>query len=646
VNLTSDLRSHIRNTRSRLPRAANDFAHLRPAVTYLLLHADSWDPKGLVPALEAAHVEMRVVRHEGELVVDGTPTVLLLDPESRNTFGVGALRAFVDAGGAIVALGLAGEEDVPEGLTDVLSGFLPQPVGERQLLVAIRAGYREAVARAESTRAQAEAATRGRESAALARVGVALGTQRDLQMLLNLVLEEARHLTRSDSATLYLVETGEGGAKFLRFRLTQSFSIRPSPPFQESRIPLDRTSIAGYAAITGDPLVIDDVYALPPSEEFSFNSSFDERYHYRTKSMLVIPMKDYKERVVGVLQLINRKHDPDAILAGVEDVVRQVVPYSRQSVELAHALALQAAVSIENSLLHENIERLFEQTVPSPAQRLEEILAAPGRTLADHYALEREIGRGGMATVYLAQDLRHPRSVAVKLLRPELAAALGAERFLREIGISAGFQHPHVLTLIDSGSDSGLLYYVMPYVEGESLRHRLLRERYLPVSDALGIASDIAGALHYCHGRGVLHRDIKPENILLSAGGAIVADFGIAKAIGTAGGGTLTIPGFTLGTPGYMSPEQAAGLLDLDERSDVYGLAIVIYEMLVGEIPGSWPMEDAVEAGRFFGVKASHRSRLTELGSRIEAALVHALALTHDRRTPTPMTLLAELTGP
>lgn len=615
--------------------------------SYLLLHSDSWAPEALVPVLEAAHVESRVVRTDRELVPNTRPTLLLLDPESRDTFPFGALRGFVDAGGAIVALGRVGEGDVPEGLpTDLLSGFLPQPLGERQLLVAIRAGYREAAARIESARARAEAATRGRDISALARVGVAIGTERDLKKLLDLILSQARHITRSDAGSLYLVARGEYGAQQLHFKLAQNFSVRPTPPFVEFWIPMDRTSIAGYVATTGEPLVIDDAYLLPPNVEYAINSSFDVRYNYRTRSMLVIPMKDHhREEIIGVLQLINCKRDPDAILNGVQDVERQVVPYSSQSLELVTALASQAVVSIENSRLAENIERLFDQTVPSPSQRLAEVLASPQGTLADRYTIEREIGRGGMATVYLAQDLKHRRSVAVKVLRPELAEALGAERFLREIGFASGLQHPHVLTLIDSGSDRGLLYYVMPYVEGESLRRRLVRETWLPVDDGLAIASDIADALHYCHSRGVLHRDIKPENILLSASHAIVADFGIAKALGTAGGVNLTRTGFLVGTPGYMSPEQAAGLNDLDERSDVYSLAIVIYEMLVGEIPGSWPMEDAEHPGRFFGVRASHRSRLTEVGSRIETALVHGLALRHDRRTPTPAALVAELTA-
>jgi serine/threonine-protein kinase len=215
-------------------------------------------------------------------------------------------------------------------------------------------------------------------------------------------------------------------------------------------------------------------------------------------------------------------------------------------------------------------------------------LASLQAALADRYVIEGKIGAGGMASVYAATDKRHRRKVAVKVLRPELAAALGAERFLREIETSANLRHPHIIPLYDSGESGGLLYYVMPLVEGESLRARLNREPRLPLDDALGIAREVADALGHAHERGIIHRDVKPENILLENGHAVVVDFGIARAIGEAGETgpqTLTRAGMALGTPKYMSPEQAAGESDLDGRSDLYSLACVLYEMLAGRAP-------------------------------------------------------------
>src|SRR5438045_5271344 len=214
-----------------------------------------------------------------------------------------------------------------------------------------------------------------------------------------------------------------------------------------------------------------------------------------------------------------------------------------------------------------------------------ELLARLRGALADLYAIDRELGHGGAATVYLDQDLNHGRRVAIKVLRPELAAALGAERFLREIEIAARLTHPHILPLHDSGEAGGFLYYVMPFVEGESLRDRLNRERQLPVEEAVRIAREVATALSHAHDHNLVHRDIKPENILLSGGEAVVADFGIARAIVAAGAATLTDTGLAVGTPGYMSPEQATGAMQLDGRSDVYSLGGVLYEMLAGHPP-------------------------------------------------------------
>ncbi len=222
------------------------------------------------------------------------------------------------------------------------------------------------------------------------------------------------------------------------------------------------------------------------------------------------------------------------------------------------------------------------------------MLARLTAALADRYVIERELGAGGMATVYLAHDVRHDRKVAVKVLKPELAAMIGGERFLTEIKTTANLQHPHILPLFDSGSAESFLYYVMPYIEGESLRGRLNRERQLGVEESLRITRDVADALDYAHRQGVIHRDIKPENILLHDGRPVVADFGIALAISAAGGGRMTETGLSLGTPHYMSPEQATADRDLSPRSDVYSLACVLYEMLSGDPPHTGPSAQAI----------------------------------------------------
>ena len=255
--------------------------------------------------------------------------------------------------------------------------------------------------------------------------------------------------------------------------------------------------------------------------------------------------------------------------------------------------------------------------------------------LRDSYALEDVIGAGGMATVYRAQDRRHAREVAVKVLRPDLAASIGKHRFLKEIEIAARLSHPHIVPLYDSGEADGFLFYVMPHIRGHSLRVLLRRERRLPLSTALDITGQVSGGLSYAHRMGVLHRDIKPENILLTEGHAFVVDFGVAKALDQAAGATLTKTGFALGTPGYMSPEQAAGVREIDVRADVYGLACVVYEMLVGETPGLWQTETAARVGRFVDATPAQREQLDALPARVEQALARALAMRPTDRYPT-----------
>ena len=200
--------------------------------------------------------------------------------------------------------------------------------------------------------------------------------------------------------------------------------------------------------------------------------------------------------------------------------------------------------------------------------------------LADRYRIERELGAGGMATVYLAEDLKHHRQVALKLLKPELAAVLGAERFVQEIKTTAALQHPHILPLFDSGAADGFLFYVMPFIDGETLRSKLDRETQLGIDEAVRIAREVLDALHYAHEHGIVHRDVKPENILLHGGHAMVADFGIALAVSAAAGGRMTETGLSLGTPHYMSPEQATAEKEISARSDIYSVGSVLYEML------------------------------------------------------------------
>jgi len=248
------------------------------------------------------------------------------------------------------------------------------------------------------------------------------------------------------------------------------------------------------------------------------------------------------------------------------------------------------------------------------------------QALADRYRIDQEIGAGGMATVYLAEDLKHRRKVAVKVLRPELAAMLGGERFLREIEIAAKLQHPHILPLHDSGEAGGQLYYVMPYVEGESLRDRLNREGQLSVEDTLQIAREVADGLGHAHSLGVVHRDIKPENILLTGGHAMIADFGIARAVREAGGERLTETGLSLGTPQYMSPEQASGAPNIDARSDVYALGCVTYEMLVGEPPHTGPNPQAIMAKVLTQPVPSVREARETVSVAMDGAITRALA--------------------
>ncbi|MCZ8205989.1 MAG: protein kinase [Gemmatimonas sp.] len=264
--------------------------------------------------------------------------------------------------------------------------------------------------------------------------------------------------------------------------------------------------------------------------------------------------------------------------------------------------------------------------------------------LSDRYRVERELGAGGMATVYLAHDLRHERDVAIKVLHPDLGAALGAERFLSEIRTTARLQHPHILPLLDSGAADGLLYYVMPYVRGETLRARLEREKQLPIADAVRIAREVAAALDHAHKQGVIHRDIKPENILLQDGAAVVADFGIALAVQQAGGQRMTQTGLSLGTPQYMSPEQAMGERTIDARSDIYALGAVTYEMLTGEPPFTGASVQAIVAKVLSERPVPLRTLRDTLSVGTDATVLQALAKLPADRFSSASAYAAQLT--
>ena len=266
--------------------------------------------------------------------------------------------------------------------------------------------------------------------------------------------------------------------------------------------------------------------------------------------------------------------------------------------------------------------------------------------LAGRYTIERELGRGGMATVYLAADLKHERRVAVKILHPELANRLGPDRFIREIKLAARLSHPHILPLFDSGEAEGLLYYVMPYVEGESLRDRLKRESRMSIEDVVATGRAVASALDYAHQHGVVHRDVKPDNIMFHQGEAMVTDFGIAKALATGGEQTLTETGLLVGTPAYMSPEQSAGETQIDGRSDIYSLGCVLYEMLAGQKPFDGPTALAILAKQITESPVSLRAVRDDVPDGVEAAVLKALAKAPEERFTTASELVRALAEP
>src|SRR5881396_3009748 len=274
-----------------------------------------------------------------------------------------------------------------------------------------------------------------------------------------------------------------------------------------------------------------------------------------------------------------------------------------------------------------------------------DVLDSLRESLAPRFDVERQIGAGGMARVYLAVEQHPHRRVAIKVLDPEVSTRLLRERFIREVDLSSKLSHPHIVPVFAAGEAAGLFYYVMPYLEGESLRHRLRRQRRLPLDEALRIARDVADALGYAHGQGIIHRDIKPENILLSGDHAIVADFGIARAISAAGSLTLTQAGQPIGSPGYMSPEQALALGDLDARTDIYSLGCVLFEMLAGEPPVASMAERVVHNWTALETSPALHGSAAGVARAVKHAISRALAPLPDDRFPTATEFAAALGG-
>jgi HD-GYP domain-containing protein (c-di-GMP phosphodiesterase class II) len=419
-------------------------------VRFALLHPATFDLAPIARALEAEDIGARVVRTPAELAAaGGRATVFLLDPASRAAFPAAALRAFVDDGGGVVALGSPAEADVPDNVPDELvTAFLRPPYGTRQLLLALRTAYREAAARADVQRARHETATRTWELGELTQIGMALATERDYNALLELILTQARQITSSDAGSLYVVETLEDDTKRLRFKMSQTYS-RPEIPLVEFTLPIDHASISGYVASTGEPLVIDDCYFLPPDVEYTFNRSIDGKYGYRSKSAMTIPMKDHKGQVIGVLQLVNRKRNFETKLAGPAEVEAQIIPYTRRNVEIVSALAGQAAVSMENSQLYESIERLFEGFVRAAVTAIEQrdptTFGHSGRVAAMTVGLAEAADR---TTVGPYRDIRFTRAQIRQIRYAGLLHDFGKVGVREQVLVKAKKLYPPDLALI------------------------------------------------------------------------------------------------------------------------------------------------------------------------------------------------------
>ena len=342
------------------------------APLHSLLHAPTFDPGPIVEALHAEGIERRTILGANELRVRSGATVLVLDAAARDRFPATALTGFHESGGGVVALAAPAEKDIPDELSGLaIDSWLPHRPGQRQLLLAIRTACQGAVARSEILKARQEAAIRTRELTELTHIGAALATERDLAKLLRMILSQARRVTHADAASLYLVEDRPDGERRLRFELAQNHSLEGLDVGSFS-IPLDPTSIAGYVASTGEPVVVDDAYELGPDAPYKINRSFDRQHGYYTRSVLALPMQNPQGEVIGVLQLINRKRDFKKRLRKPREFETQVVPFDRRSLDLVLPFAGQAAISLENSQLYASIERLFEGFVTAAVTAIEQ----------------------------------------------------------------------------------------------------------------------------------------------------------------------------------------------------------------------------------------------------------------------------------
>src|SRR3989442_1282775 len=405
-----------------------------------------------------------------------------------------------------------------------------------------------------------------------------------------------------------------------RGNLLEGFFISGAPDF-ERWLEAERSRLRDMAARAARML----------GEHYEADGDVTAAAHWVRRALELAPNEEaLLRRLVPVL---DRHGDrAGALQAYAEFTARLAEEYQAQPAPETEALV--AAV------------RARQLAQPPPALPELDLLPRLRTGLAERYRVERELAHGRMATVSLAGDVKHGRLVAIKVLHPELAAAVGTTRFLREIGFAAQLHHPHIVPLHDSGEQDGLPYFVMPYVEGESLRDRLEREPQLPVPEALRVAGDVAQALTYAHALGVVHRDIKPENILLENGHALVADFGIARAISAAGSERLTETGIALGTPAYMSPEQGAEDGVVDGRSDLYALGCVAYEMLVGAPPFTGPTAQAILARHAVDPVAPIRTVRDTVPPGVERAVLKALAKVPADRHAGATEVARELTQP